>query len=443
MKKSILTVVVCAGLCLHSFAQEAAKVSSNPGAGATDVRRQSFDIVWRTVKEKHFDPTFGGVDWDAVRRKYEPRVAKVKKDSELYLLLREMLGELHQSHFGVIPPEAILEDGSLNQPGGNVGIDLRVVDGQVLITRVAPDSAAARSGLRPGFAVKRIDGAETAKMQREIIAQMNQNPLIRQRSPGLKRFLAARRILYRAGGEPGSTARLQYLDERGLVREAAIEREKPSGELSPRFGYLPTQRTEFEAKRLASGHGYIRFNAFMMPVMDKVRLALREFKDAPGIIFDLRGNLGGIGGLAMGVAGLMETRQTSLGESRMRSGQLKLVVFPQAQPYTGPVAVLIDGGSGSTTEVFAAGLQELRRAVIVGERSAGAVLPSDMVKLPTGAVFQYAFADFRTPGGALIEGRGVGPDVDAKHTRASLLAGRDAPLEAAIVELQKSPRRER
>jgi Peptidase family S41 len=80
--------------------------------------------------------------------------------------------------------------------------------------------------------------------------------------------------------------------------------------------------------------------------------------------------------------------------------------------------------------------------VIVGERSAGAVLPWDMIKLPTGAIFQYAFADFRTPSGALIEGRGVAPDVDVKHTRASLLAGRDSPLEAAIVELQKRPRRE-
>jgi carboxyl-terminal processing protease len=443
MKKSILLVVVCAAFGLQAFAQEAAKVSNNLATNATDARQQSFDIVWRTVKEKHFDPTFGGVDWDGMRRKYEPRVARVKKDGELYLLLDEMLGELHQSHFAVIPPEAILEDGSWNQPGGNVGIDLRIVDGQVLITRVAPDSAAERSGLRPGFAVKRIDGAETAKMQREIIAQMNKNPLIRNWSPGLKSFLVAQRILYRAGGKPGSTARLQYLDERDLVREAAIEREKPSGELSPRFGNLPAQRMEIEAKRLPSGAGYIRFNAFMMPVMDKVRSALREFKDAQGIIFDLRGNVGGIGDLVMGIVGLMETRQTSLGTSRRRSGQMKLAVFPQAQPYTGPVAVLIDGGSGSATEIFAAGLQELRRAVIVGERSAGAVLPSDMVKLPTGAIFQYAFADFKTPSGALIEGRGVAPDVEVKHTRASLLAGRDAQLEKAIMELQKSPRRER
>jgi carboxyl-terminal processing protease len=439
MKKSILIVAVCAGLCLQSFAQEAAKVSSNLGAGAADVRRQSFDIVWRTVKEKHFDPTFGGVDWDAVRRKYEPRLAKTKKDGELYRLLNEMLGELHQSHFVVIPPEAI--EGSLSPPGGNVGIDLRVIDGQILITRVAPDSAASRAGLRPGFVVKQVDGAETAKLMKEIVARVNKDPLYRDLAPAVKHFIVAQVILHRVDGDPGSTARLQYLDERDQVHEAAIEREKPADELSQQIGLLPGARTEFESKRLSGGLGYIRFNAFMMPINEKVRAALRGFKDAPGIIFDLRGNIGGIEALATGIVGLLETRQTSLGASRMRSGRRNLAVFPQPQPYTGHVAVLIDSGSSSMAEVFAVGLQELRRALIVGERSAGGVLSADLMKLPTGALFLYAFADFRTPSGAQVEGSGVAPDVEVKHTRASLLAGRDAQLESAIAELQKSPRR--
>ena len=58
-----------------------------------DIRRQAFDIVWRTVKEKHFDPAMGGVDWDKVRETYAPRAAAVKSDQELYRLLQEMLGE--------------------------------------------------------------------------------------------------------------------------------------------------------------------------------------------------------------------------------------------------------------------------------------------------------------------------------------------------------------
>jgi carboxyl-terminal processing protease len=76
----------------------------------------------------------------------------------------------------------------------------------------------------------------------------------------------------------------------------------------------------------------------------------------------------------------------------------------------------------------------------VGERSAGAALPSLLQKLPTGAVFQYAIGDFKTPKGTLIEGRGVIPDVEIKLTRAGLLARRDLPLEAAVTELQKRAR---
>jgi carboxyl-terminal processing protease len=280
-------------------------------------------------------------------------------------------------------------------------------------------------------------------MLKAIIARVNKNPLVRDWAPAVKHYIVAQAILRRADGKPGSTARLQYLDERNQVHEAAIDREKPAGELPPRLGYMPAMRTEFEAKRLAGGFGYIRFNTFMMPVMEKVHAALREFKDEPGIIFDLRGNPGGIAALTSGIVGLMETRQTSLGALRMRSERINLAVFPQARPYTGPVAVLIDSGSGSAAEVFAGGLQELRRAVIVGERSMGGALGSAFMKLPTGALFQYADSDFRTPSGALIEGHGVAPDVEVKHTRASLLAGRDAPLEAAIAELRKKTRRER
>jgi carboxyl-terminal processing protease len=117
---------------------------------------------------------------------------------------------------------------------------------------------------------------------------------------------------------------------------------------------------------------------------------------------------------------------------------MKSAFFPQENRYTGPVAVLIDGMSASTSEVFSSGIQEMGRAIIVGERSAGAALPSFIQKLPTDALFQFAIADFRTPKGVLIEGRGVIPDVEAQYNRASLLAGRDAQLEAAVEQIRKS-----
>ena len=122
---------------------------------------------------------------------------------------------------------------------------------------------------------------------------------------------------------------------------------------------------------------------------------------------------------------------------KMRAAEIKFQVFPQNNANMKPVVILMDGGSGSTSEIFAGGMQESGRALIVGERSIGAALPSTFVKLPTGALFQFAIGDFKTPKGILIEGHGVIPDVEVKWNRARLLEGHDWQLEEAIRQIQK------
>src|SRR5262249_55216879 len=154
----------------------------------------------------------------------------------------------------------------------------------------------------------------------------------------------------------------------------------------------------------------------------------------------LRGNPGGVGQMSCGLAGMLESAETSLGTMRMRAGFQNFAVFPQSGAYLGPVVVLIDEMSASTSEIFASGMQSLGRATVVGRRSAGAALPSVLEKLPTGAVFQYAIGDFRTPKGTLIEGKGVAPDIEVNLSREALLGGSDDQLDAAIKAINKSRR---
>ena len=136
---------------------------------------------------------------------------------------------------------------------------------------------------------------------------------------------------------------------------------------------------------------------------------------------------------------------TLTGETRAISHAL----MPTAVEDLGLVTALEDvfektrDSADITVHFFSSGMQELGRAVIVGERSAGACLPSYFQKLPTGALFQFAVADFKTPKGVLVEGRGVIPDTEVKWNRASLLAGRDAQLEAAIQRMRRAPQRSR
>ena len=398
------------------------------GAATSDLRRESFEIVWRTVKEKHFDPTFGGVDWDKVHEKYAPRVAAAAGDEQFYELLQQMLGELHQSHFGIIRPEDIQDD-SAGPTIGGVGVDLRMVDGEPVISRVDAGSSAERAGIRPGFVLRKVDDTDVLQLITKMAA--------RQESPAIKKIRAVRGMLARINGKPGTSVRITCLDGQGASREAQVQREKLKGEMSPRFGNFPPQYVEFETKRMAGSIGYIRFNIFVMPVMERIRAGIRSMRDEAGLIIDLRGNPGGIGGMSSGIAGLLEDKPASLGTMRMRVGYQNFAVFPQRDPYLGPLVILMDQMSASTSEVFASGMQEMGRAVIVGEQSAGAALPSIIQKLPIGALFQYAIADFKTPKGTLIEGRGVTPNVNVKLGRAALLAGRDPQLDAAIAALQK------
>jgi carboxyl-terminal processing protease len=430
VKKIALTVYLCVVLLLSAAAQTRPEaVAGRVAVPAPDPRQETFEIVWRTVKEKHFDPTFGGVDWDKVREQYAPRVRAVKSDGELYILLQQMLGELHQSHFAIIPPEAIVQSESKEPEGGGIGIDIRFIDKQAVITRVEPGSRAASAGLRAGFVVKKVDEV--------TVEQITERFSKSKESPALIHLFMIHSVLGRIKGKPETPVRITYLDGRDQSREATVTRERLKGEMSPAFGNFPPQYTEFEAKRLANGIGYIRFNIFVMILMERIKAAIREMNDAPGIIIDLRGNPGGVGAMANGMAGMLETKLVSLGVMKLRTTQLNFIVYPQGGAYSGPVVILTDGGSASTSEIFAGGMQELGRATVVGERSMGAALPSQIMRLPTGARLQYAIADFKTPKGVLIEGRGIKPDMEISLTRRALLEGRDSQLEAAVEQIKR------
>ena len=208
---------------------------------------------------------------------------------------------------------------------------------------------------------------------------------------------------------------------------------EPEGKII-RFANLPELRLHFEAKKLPSGIGYIRFNEFLDPVsiMPKVETAVRDFAKSPGVIIDLRGNPGGIGIMAMGIAGFFIAEEgKQLGMMTMRDATLKFVVFPRPETYDGPLAVLVDGGSASTAEIFAQGMQDLGRARIFGSLTAGAALPSDIVRLPNGDRFQYAQASYTSVKGRVLEGNGVVPDEDVRGTADASAAGRDLVIEAA------------
>jgi carboxyl-terminal processing protease len=159
-----------------------------------------------------------------------------------------------------------------------------------------------------------------------------------------------------------------------------------------------------------------------------------------GIVVDLRGNPGGVGAMVMGFGGYFMDSTRSLGTMRSRFVSLNFVINPRSSradgrrvaPFAGPLAILVDPMSASTSEIFAAGMQRIGRARVFGEPSAAAALPALMERLPSGDVFVHAVADFTDPTGKRIEGVGAVPDEIVPLAIADLKQGRDAPLDAAV-----------
>ncbi|HUT19558.1 MAG TPA: PDZ domain-containing protein, partial [Anaerolineae bacterium] len=121
---------------------------------------ECFETVWGTVNEEYYDSTFGGLDWQEVHDRYQPQIAAAEDDGTFYDLLNQMLHELGVSHIGALPFELVLERWlSPHDFGqGSIGVDVRWLEDEVVVTSVAPGSPAGHAGLRPGFVIRSIDG---------------------------------------------------------------------------------------------------------------------------------------------------------------------------------------------------------------------------------------------------------------------------------------------
>src|ERR1017187_5345837 len=135
---------------------------------------EAFEKVWATVRDKHWDPKLGGLDWQAVHDELRPKMEAAKTADEARDILNDMLGRLKQTHFGVFPGSVYHDlDASLDKPEkdsveATPGIDLRVMEGHAIVTDVEVGSPAAAKGVRRGWEILRIGAAEIPPVVKRI-----------------------------------------------------------------------------------------------------------------------------------------------------------------------------------------------------------------------------------------------------------------------------------
>jgi carboxyl-terminal processing protease len=370
------------------------------GATLTPEQRQknldSFEFVWSTIKDKHWDASLDGPQWKAVHDELLPQMRTAESLSDARDVLRQMIARLHLTHYNIIPGDVYSD---LQETAKPLDVDVRVIEGKPV----------AVSGKNAGKEIKGMD---------EVVARVDKQ----YKDSTLRDMMLARAVKAKLSEEPAQAQEFEG---------------HPIGE-PVQFGNLPTQYFWIESKRVGDA-GYIAFDIFLNPpkLFSTFDKALTDCAKCAGFIIDVRGNSGGIGGMAMGIAGyFVDEQNKQLGTMVTRGVPLKFAINPRNPHFKGKVAILVDGLSASTSEILAGGLQDLHRARIFGTHTAGAALPSVIERLPNGDGFQYAIANYISQSGKTLEGNGVTPDVEVSPDAQALRTGHDLVLEAALKWIQ-------
>jgi carboxyl-terminal processing protease len=319
-----------------------------------------------------------------------------------------------------------LDDMSRGQYGGiGMEVGLRGSEKRVCVISPFEGSPAWKAGLLPGDEITAVNGASVVGKALSDAVKLIKG------EPGTSVTLSIRRLGARE------------VKDFTLVREL-----------------INIQDVKFaELVDPAAGAGYVRLVRFSGLAGENLARAIEELK-AKGmrrLVLDLRGNPGGLLREAAGVAELFVEKGQPIVTTKGRDGEvLKEIVSEREPVWRGELAVLIDAGSASASEIVAGCLQDLDRAVIVGQQSFGKGLVQSVLDLDAQAKIKLTTARYYLPSGRLIQridyfennevldhvadstladtlyhtkggrvvisGRGVTPDVEAKAERLPWLA---------------------
>lgn len=269
--------------------------------------------------------------------------------------------------------------------------------GGVEIVRVYEDSPAVRAGLMTGDIIVAVDGesiaGDSAKDLNSVVSLIK----------GLDGTDVTLTVL-RAGAE------MQITATRGVVN------------------------LEYAQFEILDGHiGYITISQFTGNVVDGVKRAVDALKAAKvdGVIVDVRDDPGGMLDEVVEIADLF-LPECMIVYMEDRAGT-RTNFYSDSKYWDVPMVVLVNGGSASASEIFAAAIKENERGIIVGETTFGkGIVQTLMTFSQDGAGMQYTSASYFTPDGNSIHGIGVEPDLVVQPDE----TGEDAQLQAAIDALK-------
>ena len=372
-----LTAALCAfvlltGVAIVSF-EYGTRVAAPQPVSARSSSSNSLDFLEEIISE---------LDEDAVRAPDDQKLIDGA--------VKGLLGALKDPYARYYDETAFEELNTMLDGGfSGIGVVLEEKPKGLIVVSVLESTPAARAGMEKGERIVSVDGRDVAKKPIDAVVELIK-------------------------GDEGTDVTLGLVGGSKGKRELTLTRERIE---------LPN----VESKLLGDNVGYVQMRQFTDGVAEQIRTEVNTLidKGAEGIVFDLRGNPGGLLNEAVDVGSVfiedgpivsVQERDSEKREYDAQGDALEEV----------PLVVLIDRGSASASEIVAGAIQDADRGSLVGERTFGKGTVQTIHRLDAGGGVKYTTAEYFTPSGDSIEDVGVKPDRKVLEEKEQLGAARDA-----------------
>jgi carboxyl-terminal processing protease len=409
MRLAAAMVMSCSVLLFLWVASPLPKILAKPEV-------KVFEQVWQTVNENFYDPNFNGVDWKAMRDKYEPQAARTKSLQEVAVIINQMLSELKTSHthfytnnepayyqlLGIFQPKnpesqkdfkKLYPTSKIEYSG--IGAVTRDINGKTFISAILDGSPATQAGLKVGDQLLSVDNLPYQPIESFAGKAGKEVTLLIQRTPDTK----SRQTI---------VVTPKMFDASTMFMKAQ---------------QASTQVIERNSKKI--GYVHIWSNA-ADPDQEQLRedLIYGRLRNADGLVLDIRD---GWGGGDIKYLNIFTAKEGPSITNVFRNGRKSVYIYQWKKP----VVLVINEGSRSSKEIIAYSFQQNKIGSVIGSKTAGAVVAGRPFPIQEGSFLYVAVANVFINGNQRLEGKGVAPDINVPWT-IEYAQGADPQKEQAI-----------
>jgi Tol biopolymer transport system component/C-terminal processing protease CtpA/Prc len=373
----------------------------------TDRNLLTFEEFWRMLRAGFYSSSMNGVNWDMVKAKYLPQVAKAACREDFYWLLSSMAGELNASHFGMMSPPRI--------PAGDQTASLGMEfdpewNGPGLKVKSVVDHGPADQPdvrVMPGDYIFSINGIKTLKIDENLSVLL------------LGKAGKSVTLMVSSSPDPG-TARSIVVKPVSMPVINALAMQNQNEERKRQVGKLSEGKLAYIHIQMMESASYV----------DLQKQILEADQDKKGLILDIRDNPGG----SMEDEFLSIFQPLKQASEVLRDGKK---APGSSLKWHHPVVLMVNGQTAGTAEVFAHAFRLDNLGKIVGGPTAGMVTGVADARLSDGAICQVPAAEWYLPDGKEMENHPLVPDLVVENPVNSVSADTDSQLSEASKMLLK------